>query len=125
MWKLNIAKSTLGPIPVPNSLIRNVTHSDPSLTITEEQKGGSGDHGFTRRYTTDGKEVTFLENGANVKARASWNGNTVVIESNADAGGITIGFVEKMALRDDALIDAIHVVAPQGEFDATLSFDKQ
>jgi hypothetical protein len=126
-WKLNVNKSALGPIPAPISLMRTVTHSDPSLAITEEQKGGSGDHVFTRRYTTDGKQVEFLENGANVKAHASWAGESLVIESNADAGGITIAFVEKLTLSNggNTLSDAIHVVTPQGEFDATLSFERQ
>lgn len=126
-WKLNGDRSALGPIPVPSSLIRTVTHSDPSLTIREEQKGGSGDHVFTRRYTTNGKEVTFLENGANAKARASWEGNTLVIESHADAGGIGILFVEKMTVLDggNTLTDAIHVITPQGEFDATYWFERR
>ena len=67
---MNTAESALGPVPVPLSLVRRVIHSDPSLAITEEQKGGSGDHVVVRHYTTDGKQVTFQEDGANVVATA-------------------------------------------------------
>ena len=124
---MNPAKSALGAIPAPLSLVRRIVHSDPALTITEEQKGGSGDHVTTRHYTTDGKQVTFLENGANVVATAVWDGDGLVIKANADAGGVTIAFIETMTLPNGskALTDGLHVVTPQGEFDATYFFEKQ
>jgi hypothetical protein len=126
-WKMNPAKSALGSIPAPLSLVRKVTHADPLLTITEEQKGGSGDHVSIRRYTTDGKQVTFQENGANVVATAAWDGDALVIKANADTGGITIAFIERMTLSNGnkTLTDALHVVTPQGDFDATYFFDKR
>lgn len=126
-WKMNIGKSSLGPIPAPTSLVRRIIHSDPTLTITEEQKGGSGDHVITRQYTTDGKQVTFQENGASVQATAMWDGESLVIRSNADAGGFTVVFTEKMTLMDGnkVLNDAVHIVSPQGAIDAIYSFDRQ
>jgi hypothetical protein len=126
-WKMNPAKSTLGSIPAPLSLVRRVTHAEPSLTITEEQKGGSGDHVSTRSYTTNGKQVTFQENGANVVATAAWDGDALVIKANADTGGIAIAFTERMTLSngDKTLTDALRVVTPQGEFEAIYSFEKQ
>jgi hypothetical protein len=126
-WKMNFGKSALGPIPAPTSLVRRIIHSDPTLTITEEQKGGSGDHVTTREYTTDGREVTFQENGATVKATAMWDGESLVIHSNADAGGFVVVFTEKMTLSDGnkVLSNALHVASPQGEIDAIYSFDRQ
>ncbi len=126
-WKMNAGKSVFGPIPVPASLIRRITHSDPSLTITEEQKGGSGDHVSTRRYTTDGKEITFQENGANVEATATWDVDSLLIRSKADTGGVAIVFTEKMTLSDEnrTLTDAVRIEAPQGALNATYVFDKQ
>jgi hypothetical protein len=102
--------------------MHTVAHWDLSLTITENQKRGSGNHVFTRRYTTDGKEVEFLENGANVKARAFWAGEFLVIESNADADGITVAFVEELTLSKsgNTVSHAVQVVTPQGEFEATI-----
>jgi hypothetical protein len=126
-WKMNPGKSVLGPIPAPISLVRRVKHSDPSLTITEEQKGGSGDQATTRHYTTDGKPVTFEENGATVIATANWEGDVLVIKADADTGGAAITFIERMTLSNGGktLTDALHIVTPQGELDATYSFEKQ
>ncbi len=120
-WKMNPAKSALGPIPAPTSLTRRIIQADPSLTITEEQKGGSGDHASTRRYTTNGSQVTFQEDGSTVVATAAWEGNALLIRSKADAGGTTFVFVQKMTLSDDGkiLTDALQIMTPQGEINAT------
>jgi hypothetical protein len=126
-WKMNAAKSTFGPIPAPTSLTRRIVHADPSLTVTEEQKGGSGDHVSVRRYTIDGGEVTFQEAGSTVVATAWWEGDALVIRSKADSGGTTFVFVEKMILSDNGktLTDALQVTTPQGDLSARYWFDKQ
>jgi hypothetical protein len=127
VWKMNPAKSVLGPIPAPTSLTRRIVHADPSLTITEEQKGGSGDHVSTRRYTTNGREVTFQEDGSTVVATAAWEGDALLIRSKADVGGTTFVFVQKMTLSDAGknLTDALQIMTPQVEINATYSFDKK
>lgn len=82
-WKMNAAKSDFGPLPPPTSLTRKVTHAEPSLSIVEEQQSALGDQNTTRNYTTDGKEVTFLVNGAEVKGSAVWDGETLVVNSKS------------------------------------------
>jgi hypothetical protein len=126
-WKLNLAKSTFGLLPAPTSFTRKVAHAEPSLTIADDQKGGTGDQSDTRTYTTDGKEIDYQANGANVKGAANWDGDTLVIRYNADAGGITFSITEKMTLRggNKTLTDGVHIVTPQGEIDVTYIFDKQ
>jgi hypothetical protein len=126
-WKLNLAKSILGPIPAPASVTRKINHAEPSLAISEEQKGGTGDQSYTRTYTTDGKEISYLENSANVKASATWDGDAIVIRSIADAGGTTLQFTQRMTLSngEKTLTDVIQVVGPQGSFTITYVFDKQ
>jgi hypothetical protein len=126
-WNLNIAKSVFGIIPPPTSFTRKITHAEPSITIADEQKGGTGDQSNTRTYTTDGKEITYQMNGADVKGAASWDGDALVIRSNADAGGITISINEKMTLAagNKSLTVAVHIVTPQGELDVTYIFEKQ
>jgi hypothetical protein len=126
-WKMNLAKSVFGPVPAPTSFTRKVTHAEPSLTITDDQKGGTGDQSDTRRYITDGKEIEYQANGANVKGAASWEGDALVIKSLVDAGGISISVAEKMTLSDGnkTLTDAVHIVTPQGDIDITYIFDKQ
>jgi hypothetical protein len=126
-WNLNIAKSVFGIIPPPTSFTRKITHAEPSITIADEQKGGTGDQSNTRTYTTDGKEITYQMNGADVKGAASWDGDALVIRSKADAGGITISINEKMTLAagNKSLTVAVHIVTPQGELDVTYIFEKQ
>ena len=68
-WKLNAAKSNMGPLPAPTSYIRKVTHAEPSITIEDTQVGTAlGDQHDTRTYTTDGKEIAYQANGADVKS---------------------------------------------------------
>jgi hypothetical protein len=125
-WKMDPGKSVFGSIPAPTSLSRRIVHSDPTLTITEEQKGGSGNYVSTRRYTTDGKQAKFLVNGTNVIATAVWEGDAIVITSEADAGGTTITFTEKLTLSNGnrTLTDVLRMATPQGEMAATYCFER-
>jgi hypothetical protein len=127
VWKLNVARSAFGPIRAPSSVTRTIDHSEPVLAIAEEQKGGLGDQSYARKYTTDGKEISYLENGANVQASASWEGDVIVIHSTADAGGTTFEFMQRLTLSGDGktLTDVTQVVSPQGEFSITYVFDKR
>jgi hypothetical protein len=126
-WKMNAAKSVLGPVPAPTSWTRKITHAEPSLTIANEQKGGIGEQSYTRTYTTDGKEIAFQSDGTDVKGAATWQGDALVIRSYADAGGTTISITEKMTLSggNKTLTDAVHIVTPTGEIDVTYIFDEQ
>ncbi|HUI57713.1 MAG TPA: hypothetical protein VLY04_22200 [Bryobacteraceae bacterium] len=126
-WKLNIAKSVFGIVPPPTSMTRKVTHAEPSLTIADDQKGGTGDQSSSRAYTTDGKEITYQVNGASVKGAATWDGDALSIRSHADVGGMTISIVEKMALSsgNKILTVAVHIATAQGDIDVTYIFDKQ
>jgi len=126
-WKLNMAKSVFGPVPAPTSFTRKITHAEPSLTLTDDQKGGTGDQSYTRTYTTNGKEIAYQTNGADIKSAATWEGDALLIRTHADAGGVTISLVDKITLSsgNKTLTDAVHIVTPQGEIDITFIFDKQ
>jgi hypothetical protein len=124
-WKMNAAKTNFGPLPPPTSIVRKVTHTEPSLIIVEEQQGDLGTQNTTRKYTTDGKETSFEANGAEVKGSAVWDGNVIVVTSSVDAVGLK--FIDRMTLSDDGrtLTSVVHVASPQGELDITIVFDKQ
>ena len=124
-WKMNAAKTNFGPLPPPTSIVRKVTHAEPSLVIVEEQQGDLGTQNTTRKYTTDGKDTSFEANGAEVKGSAVWDGNVIVVTSSVDAVGLK--FVDRMTLSDDGrtLTSVVHVASPQGELDITIVFDKQ
>lgn len=127
-WKLNAAKSTLGPMPAPTSYTRIVTHAEPSITIEDTQIGtAAGDQHDTRTYTTDGKEISYQANGADVKSAATWDGDALQFDSKASVQGADLVIKDKMTLGDSGktLTDAVHITTPQGDIDVTLVFDKQ
>jgi hypothetical protein len=127
-WKLNAAKSNFGAVPAPATYTRKVTHAEPSITIENTQTGTAlGDQHDIRTYTTDGKEVTFQANGADVKAALTWDGDALLINSKASIQGLDIVIKDKITLADDGktMTDDVHVASPQGEIDLALVFDKQ
>ena len=124
-WKMNAAKSSFGPIPSPSSITRKVTHAEPSLAIVEEQQGDMGTQVTTRKYTTDGKDMTFESSGAVVRGTAVWEGNTLILTSVVDAIGVT--FTDRMSLSPDSrtMTSAVHIASAQGDLDLVVVFDKQ
>jgi hypothetical protein len=127
-WKLNAAKSNFGPLPAPATYTRKVTHVEPSITVEDTQTGTpAGDQHDTHTYTTDGKEIAFQSNGADVKSAITWDGDALLINSKASVQGTDILIKDKIALSDDGktMTDAIHIGSPQGELDMTIVFDKQ
>jgi len=127
-WKLNAAKSNFGVIPAPATYTRKVTHAEPSITIEDTQTGTAlGDQHDTRTYTTDGKEISYQANGADVKAGLTWDGDALQIDAKASVQGMDIVIKDKITLGDDGktMTDAVHIATAQGELDLTLAFDKQ
>ncbi len=127
-WKLNAAKSNMGPLPAPTSYIRKVTHAEPSITIEDTQVGTAlGDQHDTRTYTTDGKEIAYQANGADVKSSMTWDGDALAIASKASIQGMDLAIKDKITLGDDGktLTDAVHIGTGQGDIDLTLVFEKQ
>jgi hypothetical protein len=127
-WKFNAAKSNFGAIPAPTTYTRKVTHAEPSLTIEDTQTGSAlGDQHDTRTYTTDGKEISYQANGADVKGAATWDGDALQINSKASVQGTDIVIKDIITLGDDGktLTDAVHITSPQGELDLKVVFDKQ
>lgn len=123
VWKLNLSKSDYGPVPQPEMMTRTINHNDPSLQISTFQKGAQGEVTTELKYTTDGKEV---ENRGS-KGSAKWDGDKLVIDSTRQMQGSDIKFHEVWSLSEDGKTMTInnHIIAPQGEFDITLVFDKQ
>jgi hypothetical protein len=127
-WKLNIAKSNLGPIPAPTTYTRKVIHAEPSITIEDTQTGSAlGDQHDKRTYTTDGTEISYQANGADVKAALTWDGPALQINAKASIQGMDIVIKDKISLGDDGktMTDAVHIGSPQGDIDLTLLFEKQ
>ena len=127
-WKMNAAKSDFGPIPAPMSFTRKVTHAEPSITFEDTQLGtAAGDQHDTRTYTTDGKQISYSANGADVKSGATWDGDALQVDSTASVQGMDIAIKDKITLSEGGktMTDNIHIAAPQGELDFKIVFDKQ
>ena len=127
-WKMNASRSNFGQVPAPATYTRKVTHAEPSLTIEDTQTGTpAGDQHDQRIYTTDGTEITYQANGADVKSSAVWQDDAILITSKANAQGIELQFKDKMALSEGGktLTDSVHIQFPQGELDITVVFEKQ
>jgi len=127
-WKLNAAKSDFGPIPAPTTYNRKVTHAEPSITIEDTQTGSAlGDQHDKRTYMTDGTEISYQANGADVKGGMTWDGDTLLINSKASIQGMDIIIKDKVTLGEGGktLTDAVHIETGQGDLDLTLVFDKQ
>ncbi len=122
-WKLNTAKSDYGPIPAPELMTRSIKHDDPVIQVSTHQKGAQGETTTDLKYTTDGKPA---ENKGS-KGTAKWDADKLVVDSVRDAQGAELKFHEVWSLSADGKTMTInnHIVAPQGEFDLTLVFDKQ
>jgi hypothetical protein len=123
VWKLNIAKSDYGPVPAPESMTRTITHKDPLLEISTDQKGARGAATTQLKYTTDGKPA---ENSGS-KGTAKWDGDKLVVDSVISRQGAEITLHDVWTLSADGKIMTVneHIVAPQGEFDTIQTFDKQ
>jgi hypothetical protein len=127
-WTLDASKSEFGPMPAPASMTRKIDHSDPGLTVTQATTGGpQGDQTTTMKYSTDGKETVNQFMGNDIKAKANWDGNALVIAMTADFGGNEIKLTNKWTLSDDGktLTDMSHIALPQGEFDMTYVLTKK
>jgi len=126
-WKMDVDKSQFGPIPPYTSMTCKIDHKDPDLTIVQTSSGAQGDQVLNLKYSTDGKETTNSLMGNDAKSKAAWEGKTLVVNSNLDAGGATIKFISKYSLSDDGktLTQGLNISAPQGEFEMTYVLVKQ
>ena len=104
---------------------RKITHAEPSLTIVEDQTSDMGVQNTTRKYTTDGKEMTFESQGAQVTSSAVWDGSVLVVVSNVAEIGVQ--FTDRMTLSEDGktLTARSASTSAQGDLDLKVVFDRQ
>jgi hypothetical protein len=127
-WKLNIEKSNMGPLPPPTTYTRKVTQGADSVTIEDTQTGTAlGDQHDTRTYKTDGTEITYQVNGADVKGALTWDGDAIVINSKASIQGMEFTIKDRVTLGEGGktLTDTVHISTGQGDIDLTMLFEKQ
>jgi hypothetical protein len=128
-WKLNIGKSNFGQIPPPASQTDMIEHNEPSVKITEDQKGGMmGDMNLTTSIDTSGKETKSSGmGGADVTSTAHWDGIALVVDSKTSFQGADVKIKDTYTLGSDGktLTEVTHVESGMGNFDSTSVYDKQ
>jgi hypothetical protein len=124
-WKMNVEESNFGPLPPPTVFNRSIAHVEPALTIVEEQQSAMGDQKTTRKYVTNGSEISFDVQGMVVSSSATWKDSAIICESRVDAAGLS--FTDRMTLSPDGktLTSAVHITSAQGDADITVVFEKQ
>jgi hypothetical protein len=124
-WTMNAAKSNFGQLPAPTKFVRKIQHSEPSLTVIEEQSAGGRDSTTTRKITTDGKSVTLELNGAFALCSSVWNGTDIVATTSLDSVGLK--FTDRMSLSSDGktLTSKVQIATPQGDGELTIVFERQ
>jgi hypothetical protein len=85
-WKFNPGKSVL-QIPAPDSTIFIVEHMEPIFRLSRTHVVGVKSDTFSLELTTDGTEVVILQGDLRLRARAYWEGETLVFDSHLLRGG--------------------------------------
>ena len=124
-WKMNPATSNFGQFPPPNSFVRKIVHTDPTLSIVENQSAGGAESTTTRKITTDGKPAALELNGFAAVCSAVWDGKDIVATTNMESAGLK--FTDRMSLSPDGktLTSKVQINTAQGDGDLTIVFDWQ
>jgi hypothetical protein len=122
-WQLNLSKSDYGTMPSPTSLLRKITHADPSLEIVDDEIGGRRTGVRTRKYMAD-QTTNFEINGAAVEGSATWEGASLIVTTKVDSVGLL--FRDKMSLSADGkqLTSDVQIDSSQGTSRVKLVFDR-
>jgi hypothetical protein len=126
-WKMNSTRSNFAPLPAPDWMVRKISQHDSHLQIKTTQFGKEREIVTDLAYTTNGAKCKNVISGQEVTGTASWDGDTLVIESKREMQGMEIVQRESWSLSGDGQTLTIgnHVQTPQGGFDITIVLEKQ
>jgi hypothetical protein len=124
-WKMNAATSNFGQLPPPDSFVRKIVLTDPTLSIVEDQVAAGAASTTTRKMTTDGKPAALELNGFAAVCSAVWDGKDIVATTNMESAGVK--FTDRMSLSPDGktLTSKVQIATSQGDGDVTIVFDRQ
>lgn len=126
-WKINAAKTDVGPLPAPEKYEQKIDHQDPSLKFTINQASQMGEFTSDHVYTTDGAECINKVRGNEIKSKVTWEGDKLKFGSKTSYQGADVLFLDKWTLSADGKVLTIdrHITSPQGEIDVKYVLDKQ
>jgi hypothetical protein len=125
-WNIDLEKSDFGMMPPPTKLERKVDHKDPEFSVTTLQANARGERTTEAKMTTDGKECEIQIMGRPAKAKAVWEGKSIVVNTKAEFQGTEVLQVEKWTLSEDGktLTTEASLNSPMGENKSKLVFKK-
>lgn len=126
-WKINAAKTDVGPLPAPEKYEQKIDHQDPVLKFTINQANQMGEFTSDHTYTTDGAECTNKIRGNEIKSKVTWDGDKLKFESKMRFQEADVTFLDKWSLSADGKVLTIerHITSLQGEIDVKYVLDKQ
>ncbi len=126
-WKLNVAKSEFGILPPSKSETAVIDHKDPAIKIDMNVDGAQGETKYTIDTDTAGKEVVVRIGIREMKTKAAWEGQVLVLNSKLDFSGQEITLKNVMNLSSDGqiLTQNIHLTSSMGDVDQKKVFEKQ
>jgi hypothetical protein len=120
-WKINLSKSKLAPQHGPGIDRYKIKHSEPRVEM--DHMFFNGARGETYAYVTDGKERIVngsLQDGP-TRARAHWDGDTLVIEKQRAIGSVgTFEWISRYTLSQDGKSLAVIQHANKSSFSAAI-----
>jgi hypothetical protein len=124
-WKLDIDKSSFGPMPPPAGMTRTIDQKGPDITVLQSMTGP--DMNVTLKYSAEGKETANSFMGTDFKSKAGWDGKALVIHNDVDAGGAHVTSTDKWTLSDDGktYTDVLSISSPDGNFEIKQVLIKQ
>ena len=126
-WKLNAAKSNFGAIRAPALRIDKISHKGPLIEDSFTQSGQRGEQTAHMKYSTDGRETTNILPSGEIKTKARWEGNYLVIDGQTGYNGASVILEDRWSLSADGRTLTIqrHVNSPRGETDQLIVLEKQ
>ena len=130
-WQLDIAKSELGPMPPPDSIVSVIDHKDPKLVVKTTQKSSMGEFVNERTITTDGKPNTNKLKSAmgeqDVTSKTTWSGTQLVSTYTMDMQGTSLEFHDTYELSADGKVLTVsrEIKTEQGPLSQKMVFNKQ
>lgn len=126
-WKLNPGKSNFGAMPAPAKRTDKIVQRGATLTDSYTQSGRQGDVTAEMKYSTDGKETTSDLHGNQIKFKAKWEGNDLVIAGQTQLNGAGVTLTDRWSLSADGKTLTIerHVMSPMGETDQKIVLERQ
>jgi hypothetical protein len=100
-WKMNMAKSDLGQMPVPDKYEMTVAHKEPEVKATTVTVGQMGERKSETVYKTDGTETTNRMGQNESKSVAKWEGKVLSVVTKGSFQGNSIEILTKWSLSDD------------------------